>query len=380
MTSSACSGSSKLMLITGAGLWADDDLVRPRWVRGTWSVDNGTIRRVSEELRDRARPVGFIVAGMVDAHCHIGLSVDGPVTVAEMARQAADTVASGVTLVRDCGVPVDNSAVKSLHGPRLIRCGRHIALPKRYIRGIPINVEDQQALPGVVAAEAARSDGWVKLVGDWIDRSRGGDSDLMPLWETPVLVDAVAAAHERGVRVAVHAFSHRVIDSLIEAGVDDIEHGSGIDSDQAAEIAARGIAVTPTLRQVELFADFAEQAGAKYPVYAATMNGMYARRREHFQMLMDAGVLLLMGTDSGGYQVHGSITGELSLWSQWGASPGFIVDAATWLSRRFLGSAGLGDGAAADFLVLDEDPTQDPASLARPRSVYVGGECVWQRP
>ena len=122
----------------------------------------------------------------------------------------------------------------------------------------------------------------------------------MPLWDPAVLTDAVAAVHEAGARIAVHAFSHRVIDSLIEAGVDDIEHGSGIDANQAREIAARGIAVTPTLRQVELFKDFAAQAGAKYPVYAATMQAMYDERRSHFEMLVDSGVLLLMGNRLGG--------------------------------------------------------------------------------
>ena len=161
-----------------------------------------------------------------------------------------------------------------------------------------------------LADQAAHSDGWVKLVGDWIDRSKGADSDLEPLWSRPVLRDAVAAAHEAGARVAVHAFSHAVIDDLIEAGVDDIEHGSGIDADQAEEIARRSILVAPTLAQVALFGSFADQAGAKYPVYAATMRGMRAQLWEHFAMLADSGVALVCGVDSGGYQEHGSIINE----------------------------------------------------------------------
>ena len=275
------------MLVTGVGLWAEDACARPEWVTGTWSVTDGRVRRVGNDQSERAQHVGFIVPGMADAHCHIGYSDDGSVSPEEMVNQAGATLASGVTLVRDCGVPVDNSGVRDLVGPRLIRCGRHVARPKRYMRGLPLDVEDQRELPGVLADMARGSDGWVKIVGDWIDRSGGADSDLMPLWDPAVLVDAVCAVHEAGARIAVHAFSHRVIDSLIEAGVDDIEHGSGIDANQASEIAARGIAVTPTLRQVELFRHFAAQAGTKYPVYAATMQAMYDNRREHFQMLLD---------------------------------------------------------------------------------------------
>ena len=367
------------MIVAGVGLWAEDAASGPQWVSGTWSVDGGTIRRVDDGERSRARHVGFILPGIVDAHCHIGYSETGAVDADEMARQAALTVASGVTLVRDCGVPVDNSGVSNLVGPRLIRCGRHVARPKRYMRDLPIDVDDQAELPGLLASMATRSDGWVKIVGDWIDRSGGADSDLMPLWEPAVLRDAVAAVHEAGARIAVHAFSHRVIDSLIEAGVDDIEHGSGIDADQASEIAARGIAVTPTLRQVELFRHFAAQAGTKYPVYAATMQAMYDNRREHFQMLLDADVLLLQGTDSGGYQEHGSIAGELDLWARWGASARTIIDASTWVTQLYLGRPGLVEAGPADLLILDEDPRTDPLAMARPRAVYVGGTLAWER-
>ena len=70
------------------------------------------------------------------------------------------------------------------------------------------------------------------------------------------------------------------------------------------------------------------------------MQAMYDARRSHFQMLVDSGVLLLMGTDSGGYQAHGTIVGELDLWLQWGAPALFTIDAATWVSQRYLARHG----------------------------------------
>lgn len=366
------------MEFSGLALWADSASERPQWVHGTWRVDGGVIRRVSDE--HAAPSMGFIVPGMVDTHCHIGYSDTGSVDEAEMVEQARVTLASGVTVVRDCGVPVDNSSAARATGLHLIRCGRHVARPKRYMRDLPLDVENQNELPDVLASMAHSSDGWVKIVGDWIDRSGGADSDLMPLWDPAVLNDAVAAVHEAGARIAVHAFSHGVIDSLIEAGVDDIEHGSGIDADQACEIAARGIAVTPTLRQVELFKEFAAQAGEKYPVYAATMQGMCDTRREHFQMLVDSGVLLLMGTDSGGYQDHGTIAGEIDLWLQWGAPRDFTIDAATWVSQRYLGYPGLVEGGPADFLLVDENPRVNPLALSTPAHVFLDGVSVWEHP
>ena len=137
--------------------------------------------------------------------------------------------------------------------------------------------------------------------------------------------------------------------------------------------------MTPTLRQVELFRDFAAQAGEKYPVYAATMQRMYDTRWDHFQMLVDSGVLLLMGTDSGGYQDHGTIAGELELWLRWGALAQATIDAATWVSQHYLGYPGLVEGGPADFLILDEDPRSNPLELSRPARVILDGDSVWER-
>ena len=82
------------MILTGVGLWAQDATASPQWVSGTWSLEGGTIRRVSDDERPRARHAGFILPGLVDAHCHIGYSETGAVDADEMARQAALTCAT----------------------------------------------------------------------------------------------------------------------------------------------------------------------------------------------------------------------------------------------------------------------------------------------
>ena len=53
-------------------------------------------------------------------------------------------------------------------------------------------MEDESQLPDAVAEQARFGDGWVKLVGDWIDREVG---DLAPLWSDDVLKAAIEAAH-----------------------------------------------------------------------------------------------------------------------------------------------------------------------------------------
>ena len=102
-------------------------------------------------------------------------------------------------------------------------------------------------MPRVAAEEARAGDGWVKFIADWIDREVG---DLTPLWPADVLAEAIAAVHAEGARVTAHAFATESIDALLDAGIDCIEHGSGMTEDQLARAAALGVPVVPTLLQV----------------------------------------------------------------------------------------------------------------------------------
>ena len=124
--------------------------------------------------------------------------------------------------------------------------------------------------------QARRGDGWVKLVGDWIDRGVG---DLAPEWPADVLAAAIAAAHEEGARVTAHTFGTDALPGLIGAGIDCIEHGTGLTEDLIGEMAARGTALVPTLVNVENFPGFAAAGEAKFPAYAEHMRRLYAQLR-----------------------------------------------------------------------------------------------------
>ena len=104
----------------------------------------------------------------------------------------------------------------------------------------------------------------MKLVGDWIDRDEG---DLAPLWPDDVLRAAMDAAHAHGARVTAHVFGEHALPGLIGAGIDCIEHGTGLTDETIAMMAARGTALVPTLINVENFPEFADAAGEKFPAY-----------------------------------------------------------------------------------------------------------------
>ncbi|MGV7637516.1 amidohydrolase family protein, partial [Mycobacterium kansasii] len=76
-----------------------------------------------------------------------------------------------------------------------------------------------------------------KLVGDWIDRSVG---DLAPLWPDDVLAEAVAVAHDAGARITAHVFGEDALPGLLAAGVDAIEHGSGLTADTIETMVEQG--------------------------------------------------------------------------------------------------------------------------------------------
>ena len=74
---------------------------------------------------------GWILPGLVDAHCHVGLRFGGGAEDEEgLLAQAVTERDAGVLLLRDAGSPVDTRALDQRADlSRIIRAGRHIALP-----------------------------------------------------------------------------------------------------------------------------------------------------------------------------------------------------------------------------------------------------------
>jgi imidazolonepropionase-like amidohydrolase len=332
--------------------------------------------RVTLEHQSGAETVaeGWIVPGLVDAHCHIGQDDHGAIPDEEAEAQAVQDRDAGALLIRDAGSAADTRWIHDRDDlPRLIRCGRHIARTKRYIRNYADEVE-----PGELAAAAAREaragDGWIKLVGDWISRDEG---DLAPSFPADAFAEAIAAAHAEGARVTAHCFGHDVLPGLIDAGIDCIEHGTGLDGSLIDAMAARGTALVPTVMQLDKFPEYAEAGQARFPAYAATITDLHARRRATIMAACDAGIPLYAGSDGGGVSRHGNLAGEVLAMAELGMPPEYALGAASWRAREWLGwNATLDEGAPADFVVYDRDPRADLTALLSPRRVVLRGAVV----
>ncbi len=352
------------------GVVLPDDEVRDIWIVGdhvTFSPVPGAQTIATE---------GFVLPGLVDAHCHIGIKAGGhPIESVDEARALAviDREA-GVLAMRDAGSPYPYAELDlDVDLPRLARAGRHVAPVRRYLRDIGVEVE----APDVVAevtAQAKAGNGWVKLVGDWIDRSVG---DLAPAWDAATMTAAVASAHAAGARITVHAFAEESVATLVAAGIDSVEHGTGLSLDLIDAMAAQGTALVPTMINIETFEKIAGDAEAKFPTYAAHMRALQAGFPTIVAAAHEAGVPIYVGTDAGGGIPHGMAAAEmLMLHEKAGMSAEAVLAAASWGARSWLGFPGLVEGGLADLTVYDEDPRADLRIVRAPRRIVLRGQVV----
>ncbi|NVN54008.1 amidohydrolase family protein [Mycolicibacterium hippocampi] len=313
---------------------------------------------------------GWILPGLVDAHCHVGLGPHGAIEMDEAVAQAETERGTGALLLRDAGSPTDTRGFDDrAELPRIIRAGRHIARPKRYQRGFAVELTDEWQLPDAVAQQARWGDGWVKLVGDWIDRDLG---DLAPLWSDDVLEAAIDAAHANGARVTAHVFSEDALPGLIRAGIDCIEHGTGLTDDTVDLMVEHGTALVPTLINIENFPDIAA-AASRYPRYEQHMRALHATCGARIGAAREAGVPIYAGTDAGSAVAHGRIGEEVEALKGIGMTPTEALGAACWDARQWLGRPALEHGASADFVCYTDDPRGGAAVLADPTLVVLRG-------
>ena len=370
-TADVAETTAPILHLRGPILLGPEEELAEAWVAG------GVIHHEKPELPagTEVREIdGIVVPGLADLHCHLGIADGGGgTTLAEAREQALVDRDTGVLLVRDAGSIIDNSPLQQQGDlPRLIRCGRHLARTRRYLIGYADEVEPEE-LPAAVTREAGRGDGWVKLVGDWIDRAAG---DLSPCWEAEDFVAAADAAHAAGARITTHTFDEETLPLVLDAGFDCLEHATGLTGETIPSVAEAGTPVVTTLVNVDEFETYAAQGERKFPAYAAHMRRLRASRYERTRDAHDAGVQLLVGTDSGGVLGHGIIHDELDELAAAGLTGTEILEAATWAPRRLLGVPGLEDGAPADLLVVPADPRIDHRALRERSHIVLGGRQV----
>ncbi|WP_030791132.1 amidohydrolase family protein [Streptomyces sp. NRRL S-920] len=355
--------------VKGRVLVGPDDVRDELWVVGGRVTYERPVTPATETLAVE----GWALPGLVDAHCHVGLDTHGPVDADTAEKQALTDREIGALLIRDAGSPSDTRWIDDREDlPKIIRAGRHIARTRRYIRNYAHEIEPED-LVAYVAQEARRGDGWVKLVGDWIDREAG---DLTACWPRDAVEAAIAEAHRLGARVTAHCFAEDSLRDLVEAGIDCVEHATGLTEDTIPLFAERGVAIVPTLVNIATFPDLAAGGEKKFPRWSAHMRRLYDRRYDTVRAAYDAGVPVFAGTDAGGSLPHGLVAAEVAELTRAGIPTVAALSATTWGARDWLGRPGLTEGAPADLVVYEADPREDVRVLAAPRRVVLNGRVV----
>ncbi|WP_308815602.1 amidohydrolase family protein [Sphingomonas sp. GV3] len=343
-----------------------------------------------------------LMPGMIEGHGHLFLhpydeaSWDDQVLHEPLALRTARAVASaratlraGFTSERDLGTEgagyadvglkaaIDQGIVE---GPRLHVATRAIVAlgaygPKGFEPGvaIPQGAEEVSGAEQMVAAvrrQIAAGADWVKLYADY--RWRAGEDSRATL-NLDEIRAAVAAAHDAGRPVAVHAATAEGMRRAIAAGVDTIEHGYGGTPAVFASMAAKGIALCPTLAAADASARYRGWTGSE-PAPAAVRAA-----RDSFRLARAAGVPICMGGDVGVY-AHGTNAREMVLMAAAGMPAAEVLIAATSGNARWLR---VGDrlgtvkpGMIADLVAVAGDPSRDIAAVRTVRFVMKNGGIV----
>jgi imidazolonepropionase-like amidohydrolase len=177
----------------------------------------------------------------------------------------------------------------------------------------------------------------------------------------------VEEAEARHTYVMAHAYTPEAIVRAVECGIRTIEHGNLIDARAAEAMAAHGAFAVPTLVTYRALIEQGPELGLP-PESQAKAAGVFERGLASLEILARAGVKIGFGTDLLG-ATHPRQSEEFLLRGRV-QRPLEILRSATTVAAEVLGRTGelgiVAEGATADLLVVDGDPSRSADVLARP--------------
>jgi len=388
------------MLITPDRVW-DGEAMHTGWqvlVDGGRIVAAGPNLAAPADAQRIALPGQTLLPGFIEGHSHLLLHPYDKVPwddqvlkeseayrVARAVVHAKATLLAGFTTVRDLGTEGAGNADVGLKraineghvpGPRMIIATRALVAPGSYAPkndawAVPQGAEEADG-PNLVSAvrrQIGAGADVVKLYGDY--RWRPGEGSR-PTYSQNEIAAAVAASHDAGRQVAVHANTAEAMRRASAAGVEVIEHGSKGDAATFALMAKNKTALCPTLAAGDAIARYRGWNGQE-PAPADVQQD-----RAAFQLAMKAGVPICMGGDVGVY-THGTNAREMLLMAKAGMANAAVLTAATAGNARYFGLSDRGrvaPGLLADLVAVTGDPVADLAAVTRVRFVMKGGAVV----
>jgi len=338
-----------------------------------------------------------LLPGLIDAHTHMfnppkpGMSRETSTLIAIQNLQA--DLRAGFTTARDMSshgngygdVDIRNAINEGrIDGPRYQVSGRGIvwgaappAGPANPMTGYVVrSVEEARA---AVREHVEHGVDWIKLfpTGAY-SFAPTGEAQYVLTYPVPVLQALIDEAHRLGHKTACHVYGGEGQKNAVIAGCDTIEHAFGLDREEAAMMAATGLAYDPTLvRYTEPYMDDNDNknTGGKYrmiPIFerAVTMAGA------------TTGLKIMVGSGVDGSTFpHGTQALEFAaLVKQAGLTAARAIQSGTIVNAEVLGwqdqVGSIENGKFADLVAVSGDPVKDITELQRVKFVMKGGKII----
>jgi imidazolonepropionase-like amidohydrolase len=214
----------------------------------------------------------------------------------------------------------------------------------------------------------------IKLIPTGIINFKKGAVTTEPQMTTEEISELVAAAKSIGKQTFAHASGDTGIERAIDGGVDSIEHGFFVRTDQLLKMRDRQIAWVPTFAPVQKQIDHANLMGWDAEV-VANLERILDRHAAALVKAHELGVQIIAGSDAGSYGVkHGlGFLEELELMERAGLPPQAVINSATGIpSKRLAFKERFGQiktGFLSRFVLARYSPLESVANLRRHRFV-----------
>ena len=367
---------------------------------------------IGAKLVDLSRDT--VLPGLIDMHVHL-LGIGGDPLRARLLRlttepedavfygagNARRSLEAGFTTVRDLGgsargIRALRDAIDrgDVTGPTIVNAGEPISvtgghgdplngLAEPFAHAVAEGVENTCDGPDDCRRAVRRQIGLgaqvIKFMatGGVLSNVSGGLGRAMQPEEMKAIVET---AHALGRKTAAHSHAAEGTRAAVEAGVDTIEHGTGLDDATIKLMKAHGTWLVPTMLAPR--AALAQARGGMLP--PATIpkaEQAAAAAMESHRRAIAAGVRIAFGTDTG-VSKHGDNAQEFALMVAAGMTPAQAIKAATVGAAEALDrSAQFGrfaPGMPADIIAVDGDPLTDVRQLEDVDFVMKGGRIVKQ--